>query len=406
MGIESKSRHINCGIKAKHLYFVAYILLLLRAFIYTTAFKDIIPWIIFFFLRYAAYGILITKFCIKRTIRIRKRVFFISAIILCVSILSYFMSTYWALVDYALCCICARDVEFEDIVKIYTKVSFGLIIITILSSLIGIIPNYIYYRSDTLVIRMSLGFIYPTDFAAHIFFLMLGFMYLNYYKLNWMYGVLYGLVAFGIYSVTDARGPSAMIVILFVVCYGYKFLSRKGLKVFPTWVLEYSSVFCAVITWVGIVLYDAGSNIWQAINAFSTKRLSYAVNIMEQNRVTLLGQYILQQGDGDGGRAAGVAYTYIDLSFQRILLMYGLVFFILLLVYSVLLNKKYIKAKKFVFPVLMFVVSFYSLTAQHYFDFAYDFLLLAYFTRDSKVVIVESDKHFVAHKKIKIKLRR
>ena len=134
-----------------------------------------------------------------------------------------------------------------------------------------------------------------------------------------------------------------------------------------------------LLNFLMIRFYNESSKFWHAINAFTTNRLEYAKNIMANNTVTFFGQYIEQRGDGNGGRLLGEAYTYIDLSFQRILLMYGILLFLFVLVYSVLLFNKSQKNGNYKIPLLLFVISFYSLTAQHYFDFSYNFILLSYF---------------------------
>ena len=358
------------------IYLTGYALVLFRTFIDSTTFHWIFPSLLGLIMRLGGYALILTQVLIERKVKIRY--FYIGIIMLMISFLSLFKGGYSVLLDYAICCVFAVNVDFRRITIVYVVETITLTIITIVASLTGIIENYIYFRA-TGEIRLSLGFIYPTNFAAHVFFTMVGIAFLSYSKFSWKHLAVYGAVAYVMYLLTNARGPSSMIAVLAVVVLLYKVLREKGFKAIPDWFLKYSTVICAVLTLLMIRFYNANNAFWEVVNAFTTNRLTYAKRSMQQNPITLLGQFIEQRGDGNGGRLHGEAYTYIDLSFQRILLMYGLLLFIFILVYSVLLYKKSAKRRNITIPLLLFIIAFYSLTAQHYFDFSYNFILLSYF---------------------------
>ena len=195
-----------------------------------------------------------------------------------------------------------------------------------------------------------------------------------------------------------------MMIILAVVVNVYRFFSLRGIKIIPKWLLKYSTIICALLTLIMIYFYNPSSKVWEAINTFTTNRLTYAKRIMANNTMTLFGQYIEQRGDGNGGRLAGEAYTYIDLSFQRILLMYGILLFAFILIYSVLLYRKSYKKRNMTIPLLLLVVAFYSLTAQHYFDFSYNFILLSYFAIIPEQKTVERKQHITIRIRSRAKL--
>lgn len=359
------------------LYLVGYSLILFQAFINSTTFHWIFPNTLGIAVRLLGYMLLLLH--VFRCRKVKISLFYVGVVMIGIFLLSFYRSGYPTLLDYGFCCVFAIDVDFEKIVKVYVYESIIMTITTIISATLGIIENYIYFRRTTGDIRLSLGFIYPTNFGAHVFFIMVGIAFLIYSKFDLKHVIIYGFTAYIVYLVTNARGPSAMILILAIIVYTYKSLNLKEIKFIPDWLLKYSSVICAILTLVMIHFYDVNNTLWEQINSFTTKRLIYAKNAMQNNTMTLFGQYIEQRGDGNGGRQAGEAYTYIDLSFQRILLMYGVFLFGFILIYSILLYRRAMKKNNVIVPLLLFVIAFYSLTAQHYFDFSYNFLLLAYF---------------------------
>lgn len=359
------------------LYLIGYALVLFNSWIYSTNFCDHIPNMLKLLIRLAGYSFLTIHYILRKKYNVR--LFFVSMSMISLFFLSLYKSSYSVLLDYALCCAFAVDIDFSKIVKLYVKESVVITFVTISAACLGLIETYTYYRKDTGYIRMSLGFIYPTNFAAHIFFIMCGIAYISYSKFNMKYVMGYSVIAYITFKLTNSRGPSAMIVFLAIIVYMYKRMEKKNKTLIPKVILKYSSIICAIVTLVIIHYYDKNNSAWEFVNKFTTNRLEFAKSIMMNNKITLFGQYIEQRGDGNGGRLAGEPYTYIDLSFQRILLMYGLVLFVFILIYSLLLNKKALKNNNAIISVLLFVISIYSLTAQHYFDFSYNFILLAYF---------------------------
>ena len=61
------------------------------------------------------------------------------------------------------------NVDMKVILKNYIFVSSIVLIVVFILSLLGIVPNLQYNRGG--VIRNSFGFIYPTDYASHCYYL-------------------------------------------------------------------------------------------------------------------------------------------------------------------------------------------------------------------------------------------
>ncbi len=363
----------------KSTYFAGYALVLFNAFVRTTAFTLYYPKYVSIVIRLVGYSFLIMSVIPKMNKKVSIRCLLVAAVFLMLSLFSYIFSGYSVSLDYAICCTFAIGIDFEEITRLYVWESVILTGVTIVSALLGGIINYIYYRSGTSAVRMSMGFVYPTDFAAHVFFVMAGIIFLIYDRFSLKDLFIFGTVAFGCFMLTNARGPCAMVFFLALLVWFFRRFWKKGIQIIPVWLLKYSTSICALITLFVIRVFNPKIPLWKTIDSFTSTRLTYAKDIFTRNHITLFGQYIAQKGNGLGGRAPGEAHTYIDISYQRILLMYGLLMFLLILVFCILLNYKALKNNSMAIPLLILVISIYSMTAQHFFDFSYNFVLLALF---------------------------
>ena len=84
-----------------------------------------------------------------------------------------------------------------------------------ISALSGIIPNLIYRREQvTGTIRQSFGIVYPTDFAAHVLYLVLAYCYLFFKRITIKSYLFFCLLAYLLIYFCDARLSALSLVIL------------------------------------------------------------------------------------------------------------------------------------------------------------------------------------------------
>ena len=71
-------------------------------------------------------------------------------------------------------------VEYESVLKLYAGLGLFFVLLIVFLSAIDIIPNlqFVQHRSTGIVVRNSFGFIYPTDFASHCFYIYMVISYL------------------------------------------------------------------------------------------------------------------------------------------------------------------------------------------------------------------------------------
>lgn len=107
----------------------------------------------------------------------------------------------------------ARNVDFKRIIKIYFYVGMLLLAFVVISAMGGLIRNLVYRRDMTNIVRQSFGIAYPTDFAAHVLYLILAYAYLKFGKIKWYDYAVFLAVAVFLVKFSDAR-LSAYAIIL------------------------------------------------------------------------------------------------------------------------------------------------------------------------------------------------
>ena len=101
--------------------------------------------------------------------RISFKYLIFSSLLLLSGILVYFQTGKLNFLVYSALLVLLVDVDMKVVLKTYLIVAGILVLSVFILSLLGAVPNLQYNREG--VIRNSFGFIYPTDFASHCFYL-------------------------------------------------------------------------------------------------------------------------------------------------------------------------------------------------------------------------------------------
>ena len=107
-----------------------------------------------------------------------------------------------------------RGENFRQIIRLYLIVGTISLIGIFLAAELRIIPNLVFVRDTTNVVRHSFGIIYSTDFAAHVLYLVLAHCYLRFDRLRGYHYFSYLIVAIFVWQTTDARLDALAIVLL------------------------------------------------------------------------------------------------------------------------------------------------------------------------------------------------
>ncbi|MDD6074303.1 MAG: hypothetical protein PUB88_08600, partial [Clostridium sp.] len=145
-----------------------------------------------------------------------KQFFALLVVLLCTMLSCYFSRTINAFLMILLV-LGSKDIEFEKILKVYLVIVGSVLILAFLASLVGVIENLRYLRRSNNRVRNSFGIIFPTDFAAHVFYYLTVLLYLNRDKLKSVHYILTMGVAGLLYYYCDTRLDSISILLLVVI---------------------------------------------------------------------------------------------------------------------------------------------------------------------------------------------
>ena len=262
----------------------------------------------------------------------------------------------------------AKDVSFGKILRVHLLLGSVIIGLALCASLLGVIENLAYPAADGQGVRYSFGCLYTTDFAAHIFFMLLTAYYLYHKKMRWFHYIGTCVVAGVIYYYCNAKLDTICILLLAAV-FGIYHIMRWQKEREQTTVpgmetgsmqpvlfkrtktclkLKKISGRLAFISLPVIALamylltsaYREENEFWETINLFVSGRLMMGKRGLKQFGLSLFGKDIPMEGMG-GSLKHTKPYFFIDCSYLFILLRYGALFLgIVFIVYGVIYYKR------------------------------------------------------------------
>ncbi len=308
--------------------FFIYIILMMYG---TTMFMEIVPVTSMMYTIARTFLIFSTVYLCWVKKRLFSKVQFRYIVIIGIILLVVVISTrYTTILDSFLLCLLATSLDIREICKHYLKISVPFLLITVGASLTGVIQNYTVYVDNR--IRLSYGFIYPTDFAAHIFYVWLAYWGSAKNDFKYRNMILPIFMAFFLYDKSYAKLDSILFIagavfLLFVSFCEKKekteWLYKLGMMSFPA---------CMILSVLASYLYRKSSFL-QWLDVLLTHRISSGDDAFSKYGFSLFGHYIRQQGFGwtPNGFDNSFGYFFIDNGYHTIILCYGILFTIIVL---------------------------------------------------------------------------
>lgn len=288
----------------------------------------------------------------------------------------------------------AKGISFKKIVKIYLIVGGFYSVFTVLASMIGLIENHmdVAVGIDEIVggldrsTRMSFGYVWSTNMANHVFFIILAYIYyvgrtLKCVEIFTCVSICYFIL---FYTGTRLSVLCILLALLFSLL-----LRIKGFLVVNKMFIRLLFVYCipifAIISYVVTVLFDNSDMIWVLIDEALSKRLTLGNDALSEYGIPLFGQKYIMYGSVRDEGNLGV-FNYLDSSFIQSLVVYGFVFSILLFIAYVSVCKKALKYGDRILLICVFLSGLSGMIAQHFLQFFMNPFLLALFAD------IEADK--------------
>lgn len=223
--------------------------------------------------------------------------------------------------------------DFKKIVKVFLGSSLVLMVSAWILSFVDFIPEIISIRDDKY--RYAMGFVYPLETMTFFLFLAICYIYLQEKKYNLKDCVMINIMGLLLYSITAARTAFFLLIIVSLVALVYaKTNIEKVLRVLFPWLGYVVVAVCAVASVGGGLLYNIENPIWVKIDSLISNRLRMMEVAFEEYGFTLFGQKIEWVGYGgleDITITVG-KYNFVDCSYGKILMDYGIIFLLLILI--------------------------------------------------------------------------
>lgn len=282
------------------------------------------------------------------------------AVFLCGSLLlSWHSYSYAFIYELAVLIFLAHGMEFRKILTVHLAVSLAVTLVTVVLALSGRIENLTYYQeSHNYRARMAFGFLYPTDFCAHLFFMTLSYVWLRLRRIRW--GEIIAIAVLGIFTwvCCDARTTTLLFALLvlrlgIMKLHAHRASSvksadlaacgsrttratqrsaerRTGTAVFSCfrewidWLIVLSAPIFAAMMILMSRFYSESSGFLRFVNRVLNKRLYYGHIGFDRYNVRLWAQNVEMHGAG-GAVKRTTEYFFLDSSYVNILLRLGLV---------------------------------------------------------------------------------
>ena len=284
--------------------------------------------------------------------------FIVSGILLIVTSLCVFLQTGATnFLLYSLLILLLYDADVDVILKTYVFIAGSIVIGIFLLSIIGLLPNlqFAQVRSSGLVIRNSFGFIYPTDFASHCFYLFIAWGYLLREKYIWLrVAVGVALSAF-IIKFCDARLNSMSILIAVIIFLVMYYTKEKKFKVY--YILPYSAAIFSSLMFYLSSHFSFSSPFFVKLNDFFSMRLFLGKNALDTYKLHLFGTNNVKFIGYGGTTESVLSYNYVDSSYIQMLFYYGIVPVVLLVLVYVLSSRRFYKEGKMLFLSLLSLIT-------------------------------------------------
>lgn len=276
----------------------------------------------------------------------------------------------------------AKGVDFRNILKVYFIVSVCFCLLNVAGSLLGMTRHEISSVREGFwgekVNRKSYGYGWPTDFANHLFFILLYFWFLMKGRLNILMCLFYVAIAIFIIFQTDTRLASGCIVIIVLFSFYVRHLNSRNKE--PNQAIIWGAILSvplfALISIIATISYDDSNLNWFVINLLLTNRLSHANNALADYGVSWFGQPTEFHGAID--TEIDTDYNFVDCSYMLYLFRYGIVaILIFVLIYCVIAYQAS-RRKDYVFLFAVFITGLSGVITQFIFDIKYCCLFLAF----------------------------
>lgn len=371
----------NWRIDGQIIYEIAFAFEFVVAFLITSTYTDYFSNHLLHTLMFAGLALVLLKIFLFDDLDLKWLA--IDAIVLILLLITWRTSKEFSLFSIGIFVLGARNVDFKRIIKIYFYVGMLLLAFVVISAMGGLIRNLVYRRDMTNIVRQSFGIAYPTDFAAHVLYLILAYAYLKFGKIKWYDYAVFLAVAVFLVKFSDARlSAYAIILSIPVLWIGQRAQTDHLLSRFIAsfyWTVPILSAYLVIIA---SYFFTPSNKILTKVNNASSGRLFLGHKAISEYGFSMFGKQIIEHGWGGANglkmsQNAPANYFFVDSSFLRMTILYGIIMAIIILLAMTKISWESFQKGSFALASIIVIVSVSAMVEQRLLDLAYDPFLIA-----------------------------
>jgi len=301
----------------------------------------------------------------------------------------------------ALLSVACVGISYRKILKAYLIGVGTMAAGTIILALGGGVENLVYMKDGFL--RSSMGIIFPTDFATIVLFLAMS-LWVYWEELSDEASCL--ISAFSIWvSWYIARSyTSTLCSLIFLAAVLYRIFEKRIVEPNNSllWIKKTVNAIVAcmfpamlLLMFVLMIGYAKGYSFAYVANNLMSGRVRLSLDAYYENGVSLFGHQFRQEGAG-GSTYGTFNYEFVDSSYPRILLFYGVVILTLVCILWVFLTVRAIKADRRRMAFVMAIIAFHSLSEHHFIEPVYNiFLILPFSSMELGIIRKQENRQAV-----------
>ena len=224
--------------------------------------------------------------------------------------------------------------NFKNIIKYTLMINVLLTFITIICSELKFIPEIIIAREDG-TLRYSLGFVYPLELMCNYLFIIMMYIYDHSQSFSFKDVVVINIINILLFKLTDARTSFILIMLISMVAY---FFNKIDINHFFNFIKKWALCFFALVCSFGSIalswFYSDSNLLLVYINNLLSGRLLLGHQGLNEFGLSLFGKQIEWVGFGAQTdlNYASQNYNFVDCSYTKNLLDFGVIFFILIII--------------------------------------------------------------------------
>jgi len=277
----------------------------------------------------------------------------------------------------------AKNINFDGIIKVHFFLSLFFCLFNIWGNYIGIIPDAtskdlsdrMEFMTDEMVFRKSFGYDWCTDFASHVFLIILSYWIYRKGLLKFFEIVLLVIIAVFVLIKTGTRMASGLIVLVALFSIYYRFRNPQRISRLIWIFLLLSTPLFAFLSYFATIEYNYSDMGWFAANVLLSGRLSLGQEAINEKGIPWFGQVYKMYGMGNS--SGGNEYNYIDNTYIQYFVICGIIATVsFILCYLSICYRAY-KQKNLLIMLAILLSGLFGVITQFHFNIAYCPLLLA-----------------------------